>query len=221
MNNQRLVTPDTNQYLLNRKEEVKREMNCISIGTIVAFDPTGDQTVTVQINYLRTIFGGTAVDSPATDQETNKLVSYPVLVKCPLVILTGGNSYLSFPVTVGDTCVILFNDRDIDTWWSTGSIGSAPNSTRVHDLNDALILVGVRSASKKIAVYNMNGPQLANGNALVAVESKVKIEVNSVTLGATMSSIMTQLISLANYVGDTGAAAALTTLQTTLNGIIS
>lgn len=219
MNNSRIVTADMASYIQNRKNDVKAEMNCIGVGTIIAFD-SSDQTVTVQLNYLRTIFNAVPVDSPASDESTSKRVPYPQLVKCPLMIPSGGLGYMTFPVAAGDQCVILFNDRDIDTWWTTGSPNSAPNSARLHDLNDALVFVGVRPQTNPILLYNMLGPEIGNGLAKLSVEDRIKISVAGVTLGTTIDLLMIQLIALANSVGDTPVATALAAIQVTFDEIL-
>ena len=219
MNNPKVAQADLPSYLQSVKDQIRAELNCIAIGTVIAFNQN-EQSVTVSINYLRTIFGAVPVDSPATDQSSNKTVSYPQLVKCPLLVNRGGNGLITFPVMPGDNCVLLFNDRDIDTWWTTGSPNSAPNSYRIHDLNDALVFVGVGTQNNPILDYNMNGPEIRNLLAKLSVEDRIKISVAGITLGNTLYSIMTTLINLANFVGDTADAAALAAEQTVLNGII-
>ena len=114
-NNAKLVPQDMASYIFDRKDDIKREINCIAIGTVQSFDSDA-QTVNVQINYLRTIYGAVPVGAPSNDQATDKKVQYPLLVKCPLMILSGGSGYLTITPAVGDQCVIFFNDRDIDNW---------------------------------------------------------------------------------------------------------
>lgn len=222
-NNRRIVTPDLNAYIQGRKADIKAEINCMAVGTVVDFDPTETQTVTVQVNYVRVLVGNIGANTPNTDQTENKLLPYPQLVKCPLMILTGGNSYLTFPIEAGDECLILFNDRDIDTWWSTGATGNPPNSNRVHDLNDGIVFVGVRSLANKIANYNMNGPQLTNGGAFISVEDKVQISVDLVTLRIALDALMVALLSWVDTAGDTPNPATvtlLTTAQTLIDSVL-
>lgn len=218
-NQPNITPPKLPQLLENKKTEVKTEINCMAVGTIQNFDTT-DQTVTVTVNYLRQIYGGALSSSDVLNNSTQ---AYPQILKCPLMILTGGNSYLTFPITVGDTCLIFFNDRDIDNWWSTGSSSSVPNSARVHDLNDAIVFVGIRSLAKSLTQYNTLGPQLTNGNAFVSVEDKIKLSVAGGTLKAALDSLMTALLNWVDTDGDTPNPAtiiALNNAKTLIDGVL-
>ncbi len=218
--NRVIVTPDLTSYIQGRKNDIKTEINCISNGTIVDFDAIETQTVTVQINYVRVIVAGKGENAPNTDQTEDKTLSYPLLLRCPIVILSGGNSSLTFPIDVGDECLILFNDRDIDTWWNTGAVANPPNSSRLHDLSDAIILVGVRSIPNKIANYNLLGPQLTNGGAFISVEDAIRLSVNSVTLRAALDAFSVATIALANATGNPDIAAALEAAQLLIDGVL-
>lgn len=213
VNQPNLLVPDLNLFMQNKKFEIKSEMNCIGIGTVISFNDA-DLTVTVQINYLRVIYGGAAQSAPNNDSVVNQNVPYPQLVKCPLLIASGGKSYLSFPIIAGDNCVIFFNDRDIDNWWSTGSSSSVPNTNRVHDLSDALIFVGIRAENNPISGYNQNGPQLTNGTAFISVEDAIRIQANNVTLKQALDSLMNALLTWVDTNGDTPNGATIANLNT-------
>jgi hypothetical protein len=185
-NNAKLVPQDMASYIFDRKDDIKREINCTAIGTVESFDSSG-QTVNVQINYLRTINGAVPVGAPSNDQATDKKVPYPVLVKCPLMILSGGSGYLTITPAVGDQCVVLFNDRDIDTWWTTGSPNSVPNSNRVHDLNDALVFIGARPQNNPIPFFN--GSKLAFGSAFLTIDPSGNINLTGANITITGTSI--------------------------------
>ena len=217
---QKIISPDLQQWQANRKFDLKTEINCMAIGTVQSFNPT-NQTVNVLINYLRVIKGGVTSANPTEDTVSDKTVSYPLLVQCPLMINNGGGASITFPVANGDTCLILFNDRDIDNWWSTGTTSSPPNSARLHDLSDAIVIVGIRNVTNAIAGYNMLALQLLYGNSLIAIQKNgIELSVNNITLGTTMNLLMIQLIALATATGNAGIAASLTAIQVTLNGIL-
>lgn len=222
LNQPNTVVPDLNLLFGNKGYQLKTEMNCVGVGTIVSFNPE-DLTCTVQINYLRVIYGGAAQASPNSDSVVNQTVSYPQLVKCPLLIASGGDSYLSFPIVKGDQCVIFFNDRDIDNWWSTGSPNSSPNTNRVHDLSDALIYVGLRPQKKPIVGYNQSGPQLTNGINLIAIEDAIRIQANAVSLRFALDTLMTALLTWVDTRGDTPnptTIASLTAAQVLIDTVL-
>ena len=180
-NNPNIPVPRMSKLLDNKKQEVKTEINCMALGTVQSFD-SADQTVTVSINYLRTIYGGAATENDDSNVN-NQTQAYPQLVKCPLVMLSGGSASITFPVAKGDSCIILFNDRDIDTWWNTGSSSSAPNSSRVHDLNDAIVIVGIRNLQNAIQSY-FNGFKITYGSAYITIDpsGNIVIQGSNVTI---------------------------------------
>ena len=142
--------PDLCTVLDLAGDKVKSSMNCVSIGTIQTFYPA-NQTADVALNYK--IWQG---NSPSTP-----VVSYPLLVNCPVVILNGGGSYITFPIKEGDSCLVLFCDREMDTWFTNGGT-NAPQSARVHDLNDGIALVGIYNSLNSLSNYYTDGIYLVS-----------------------------------------------------------
>jgi hypothetical protein len=133
------LPPDLNTTLDNLKKEIFSTMNCIQIGKINSIkSDEGTAEVELQIKRL-------AVDGTST--------TIPVLTDCPYFVLQGGGAYIDMPITAGDYCIVLFNDRDIDNWWSTGN-QSTPNTNRKHHLSDGIALVGI---NPKTAVLDYDG----------------------------------------------------------------
>lgn len=149
-----LTEPQLSDLLDKIKDETMSDLNSIAIGTIFHFYPD-KQTADVQINYRKVIKGG-APEPNSTNGDVDIAVPYPVLSNCPVVVIGGGGGCITFPVAIGDTCLVLFCDRDIDTWFNYGITGAVPNSNRTHDLTDAIVLVGIHSLISSIAYYATN-----------------------------------------------------------------
>ena len=142
-------TPPTLRSLLATfKQEVFEDLNCHAVGTITAFNATL-QTASVQLSIPRVVNG--------------KVIPYPLLTDCPVFVPSGGGAALTFPIAAGDPCLVLFNDRDLDNWFTTGNM-TPPNSNRMHSLSDGLVLVGVRNKASPPLVSGsrptLNGPGL-------------------------------------------------------------
>ena len=136
------------RFLLNSiKDEVKRELNCHAIGTIISFDSTTG-TASVAFSYKKVLKQANAVN---VNDYTDTIVDYPVLIRCPVMAMGGGGAWTTYPVFSGDPCLLLFCDRDIDLWLEKGSTTSAPNSERMHDISDAVALVGLNPVTKPIS----------------------------------------------------------------------
>lgn len=203
-----IETPDMTTMLSKKMRNLASEINCIQVGTIVNFYPE-NQTADIMVNFKRifsqqsaTVAAGTGIFSRVGEvvgellgfqkRMVDVAVDYPLLLKCPVVFLTGGVSNMTFPVAPGDTCIVMFNDRDLDAWFE-GGIVAPPNSSRMHDLSDGMALVGVRALNNIIADFNEDGPQIINDDALIAVEDKLKLQVGAQTLRNALDDLFTAL----------------------------
>lgn len=126
-----VVPPDLRASLNAFKSEIFNDLNCHQLGEIVEFNSI-TQTASVQIT--------------TNVQTATQTYRYPLLTDCPVFILSGGIGSVMMPVSPGDPCLVLFNDRCIDDWFTTG-IESAPEINRMHSLSDGLVLVGFRNLS--------------------------------------------------------------------------
>ena len=142
-----MLHPDTRKNLPEALQawfgNFSQAFNAIKIGKIIAVDYT-NQTVDVQILHKK---------KDTTDPRITKLIDYPLLQQVPFIVLGGGNSRITFPISVGDNCLLLFCDYEIDRWWDTGE--SLPATfDRKHNISDAFALVGVHSMADLIQGYS-------------------------------------------------------------------
>lgn len=117
-------------------------LNCIKIGRIEKVDFT-NQTVDVQVLHKRV----------SMNLNKRELKDYALLCQVPFIVLGGGSSNLTFPITKGDNCLLLFCDYEIDRWWDTGENLPA-NYERKHDISDAFAIVGVHSMVDLLQGYS-------------------------------------------------------------------
>lgn len=141
-------------YALNvLQNKISTSFNCVRIGRILEYNKETN-TCTVKILTLRQYN-----DTDITD--------YPPLSDIPLIILGGGGGgELTFPSPVGQDCVLLANDRDIDLWFEGGE-SYTPNTNRTHDLSDCLALCGVRNLNNPLVDYDETATTLRNDNTFV------------------------------------------------------
>ena len=204
-----------------QKKEIFLDLNCHHLATVQAFNAT-NQTISATINYQKTIF--VLNETSQTYQPT--LLTYPILTTVPVIIMSGDQAGLTFPIVQGDQCLILFNDRSIDNWFQSGQVGPVASS-RYHSFADGIALVGLRNFNTKLSNYDTLRALLFNGTTGVGVSaSKVKIYNNSTTLNTVLQNILTQLQTLANSICANGSPIApavaiqLGSLATTLGGLI-
>lgn len=160
--------PDLRALLNAHRDEIFASLNSVRVGTIASFDAE-TQTATVRINAQAVVFN----QAQPTDeglQQTPSVLDYPVLTDVPVFFPTGGGASLRLPVASGDTCAVLFNDRDMDAWFATGTI-AAPNSPRMHSLSDGLAIVGFRSLANAVDGYSATDAELVFGSSKIAIRA--------------------------------------------------
>ena len=126
MSDRPIHEPDFDDVLEELKADIFATLNCVQIGRIEKVND--NQTVEILIQVKRRVPTGT--------------INYPILVDCPYVVIQGGGAYLDMPIAVGDYCLVLFNDRNIDIWWSSANV-KEPETKRKHSLSDGIALVGL------------------------------------------------------------------------------
>ena len=169
--------PTQTEVLDAHKQEIGKDFNSARIGIIQSFD-AATQTASVLIAQLQ-------VTSESTDG-TQTVAEYPLLKEVPVVFPSGGGFTLTFPISEGDECLILFCDREIDNWYINGA-GYPPTTGRLHDLTDAIALVGVRSLPRVLSGLSTTATQLRSddGTAFVQVGAgKIIIEADEVVIHA-------------------------------------
>lgn len=182
-------TPSLKDVLDIFKKDLLLGLNCHHLATIQSFDETR-QTVQATINYKKTYF-----EPDKTGNYIAVLVDYPVLVDAPIITLGGGNGVITFPIGVGDQCIVFFNDRDMDNWFQ-GNNSAANPTARLHSFSDALVLVGPISQANLIPNYDTDRASFRtkSGDTSVSInDSEVKLKLSENTLTLTSDKLLVTL----------------------------
>lgn len=189
------IAPELRDVLDLLKKEIFLTLNCHHVGTIQSFNET-QQTAQVTLNYTKTFYQQGANAQSLTPTQ----VSYPILMDCPVVILSGGPAWLNLPVAAGDECLVLFNDRDMDNWFQ-GVVGAPVATSRLHSFSDAIALVGLRSLNRSIGSFDPTRAILTDGNAAIGINPsthKLTAKNASYDLNTLLQNLCTQLENLAS-----------------------
>jgi len=197
--NQNLSTnlePTLRDLLDLYQKQTLLNLNCHHLGTIQSFD-SSKQTAQVTINYTHTYF---KID-PDSQKFIPYNVEYPIIADCPVVVIGGGTARITFPISKGDQCILLFNDRDIDTWFSSGAT-TAPNQTpSLHSFSDAIALVGPNNLSTLIQSYDSVRALITNGtvkNGINPQNNKLTLTNGTNSLNDLLQDLCTNIESLCN-----------------------
>jgi hypothetical protein len=161
----KLNDPALKDVLMNLKENIFLSLNCVKIGQIFSFNST-EKTAQVQIAFKKVLQDGS-------------IKSLPILLDCPVFTIQGGGGSLSFPITKGDECVVLFSDRNIDNWLKKGG-QEAPADFRCHSLSDGIVLVGLNPLTNSDVTYVDQEAGLKMGTAKVAIKNNL-VDVSNAT----------------------------------------
>jgi len=99
-------------------------------------------------------------------------VKPPVCIHCPAQFPGGGGATLTFPVKVGDECLLVFASRCIDSWWQQGAAnGNVPEQAeyRMHDLSDGFALLGFRSVPRALPAISTTETQLRTDDGVATI----------------------------------------------------
>jgi len=200
------------------KSDTMFAINCHAVGTIQSFD-SDKQTAEVSINYKRVIYGK-AGDPPT-------LADYPILVDVPVIVLSGGLGALTFPIAQGDTCLLLFNDRDLDNWFSSGQV-VGPATPRMHSFSDAIALVGVHSLKSPIDDYDADKVVLKLDQTKLTLGAKVHLENATTDLLTVLKGLIDAIKAIQTIPAVVGtpltlgaaSIAALESYKTTIEGLL-
>ena len=113
------------------------------------------------------------------------------LLDCPVYFPAGGNVCLTFPVTAGDECLVVFASRCIDYWWAYGEVGKQM-IYRMHDLSDGFAFVGFSSKPKVISNISTDSTQLRTDDGATFIDLKsgnITVTGASVVVNATTANV--------------------------------
>lgn len=129
---------DLTQTLQSAGEKNALQINVMRIGVIQEFYP---DNLTAQVKLVDKKLVGLNPDGSQVLKEYPPV--YAKVCYC--------NPFATFPLRKGMECILLFNDRELETWFINGgsNIQAYP---RMHDLTDAIAIVGIRSLPMMIRI---------------------------------------------------------------------
>jgi hypothetical protein len=184
-------------------------------GRIVAFYPE-DQTADIKICAERVF---------SNSQNLSNLKAREILQRVPCHTPSGGGWSMTMPITIGDTCILFFNQVGYDHWLyedkdEGGSIGTdpVPHLLRHFDENDGYALVGLNTIPRAVQNYHATnsewrGPVSADQVIRLKPDHHIEIE-SSVQVTVIAPSVLVQCES-ATVETDTAVVNASATVDVT------
>lgn len=193
--NQQTGKPDLFNVLEALKTNITYGLNCVKVASVVSFD--ADNMISCcQVKNKRLL--------NIKKDGNQELIDYP-LIYAKTYFLGYGDIGITHPIVTGAEGILLFNDREIETWFTTGEAGNIAYD-RCHDLSDAIFICGLCSQPNlnllqyletALMIYYktqniqltetgiiINGNTTINGNLLVngSIEATGDIVANGISL---------------------------------------
>jgi hypothetical protein len=133
------------------------------------------------------------------------LEALPVIPAVPIVFPRGGGYYLSFPVAVGDYCLLLGCHRSIDKYKSGRGADTNPQDFRLHHLTDMVALMGFAPIAQAIADADTERVVLGKekGTQLHVADGQIELGGKALSDKASLDSkVQTELARLAADVNE-------------------
>lgn len=132
--NQEANKTDLFNVLEALKNNILCTLNCVKVASIVSFD---SETLIscCQIKGKRLM--------ALKNDGNQELKDYP-LIYAKTYFLGYGDIGITHPIEEGMEGILLFNDRELETWYITGESGNLAYD-RTHDLSDAIFICGLCS----------------------------------------------------------------------------
>ena len=153
--------------------KVGLELNCVRVGIIQSFNAE-DLTAEVLIANKKTL--GLNKDGTQNVRDY-ALISAKICYCCP---------FITYPIEQGEECILLFNDREIESWFITGEVQPEAYQ-RMHDLTDCIAIVGLRSLAKMITIAADTLHLFYKGNSIKITENDIQADNFKATNGASQN----------------------------------
>jgi len=121
------------------KDNINYNLNCIKVAKVESFNPD-ELTVCCKVANKRLM--------QINEDGSQILQDYP-LIYAKVHYFGWGDVGATYPITPGMEGVLLFNDREMETWFVTGESGTLAYE-RCHNLSDAIFICGVHSLPNMI-----------------------------------------------------------------------
>lgn len=173
-------TPDLFQALKASQNNLSNSLNCVRIGIIQKFY---EENLTAEVLIANKKLLGLNRDGSQILQDYPPI--YAKVCYC--------NPFQTFPLTQGMECILLFADREIESWFINGGVNPL-SYTRVHDKTDAIAILGIRSLPNMINILTDCLHLFYGNSSLQLKNTETDINSNTINLSANTININGNLV---------------------------
>lgn len=105
-------------------------------------------------------------------------IKYPIITNVPVLVNRSGGATISLPIKKGDSCLIVFFDRDVTAWLKGGN-DLKPKTARQHHITDAVAIMGLVPFSKLATVKNNDDVVIQYDGTEISIKPKGVVDIIS------------------------------------------
>lgn len=162
---------DLTQTLKATNNSLAKDINCVRIGIVEEFFPD-NLTCKVRIASKRVL----KYNADGTQTVRDYAPIFAKVCYC--------NPFETFPLKQGDEVVLLFNDRELETWFINGQ-ANMENHQRMHDLTDCIAIAGIRSLPNMIQILTDALHLFYGASQLIMKDAETTLSSTSVNVTGT------------------------------------
>lgn len=126
----------------------------------------------------------------------------PEIFNVPVINPSAGGGLLSFPIQVGDTVLVEFSMRSIETWLEGSGESVTEPTMRTHDMSDGMAIIGLYTKSSHLSPdpkdvvlkFKDNSIRLKeDGNVEIITKSKYSVTNDAEELIAVLSDALAEI----------------------------
>lgn len=163
------------------KEHTMSLINCSKIGRIRSFNP---DNCTAYIDIMELI----------PNDGNNEIPS--ILADVPVIFYGSRNTRITPPDIVGSNCLLIFQDRNIDNFLTTGE-QYEPDNDRTHSYADCVALLTLNSYIDEPVMYDANALTLYNGTQFAKIfNDSIELYADKIKLYNSQTTLLTLINTL-------------------------
>ena len=97
----------------------------------------------------------------------------PVIYNVPVAHPRAGDAFIHMPLKKGNNVMLIFSDRSLDNWLSSGGVVD-PKDSRMHHLSDAVAYPGLYPFNEPLSLNNGNDIIIKNKSGGSFLEVRIK-----------------------------------------------
>lgn len=120
---------------------------------------------------------------------------YPPLIDVPVQYLRGGGFSITFPLSSGDSGLLVFAERSLDEWLVNGA-EKVPEDSRTHSVSDAVFYPTLHNDRNAITSFSDNleiRTESGNGKIILSKSGKIELEKDGQKVLKTLSDTLDTL----------------------------